>query len=228
MVNLTKVKKFAGLFGILLAIPLTLILVFNSMEHRFDSLPYFGESIAVEKSENGAVVYDTLHYKIPDFELLDQSGTVFHSDSLRGKIYLAAFYSTSSPHLGKITKRLLTVNFKYRDEPNIGLVCFTLNPAFDTPEVLHDYTSELRVDPDKFIFLTSADSTVLHVVENAYLNKDYVNSSSIWLVDTEGHLRGKYDGNLEVEIQRASEDMALLKKELDKKNYLDRKAASEK
>lgn len=225
MAKYSNVKKFAGLFGILLVFPLTFVLVFNSMDHKFDSLPYFGDTIVVDKSENGVLTQDSIHYQIPDFQLNDQSGNVFLSDSLKGTIYLAAFYSTNSPYISKITKRLLAVNFKYRNEPNIAIVCFSLDPAHDTPKTLKSYTDELRVDPEKFIFLTSADSSVFDVIENAYLLEDYQNSSTIWLVDTEGFLRGKYDGNTEEEIQRASEDIALLKKELDSKLYNQRKQA---
>lgn len=225
MTKYSKVKKVAGLLGLLLLFPLTFILVFSSMEHRFDSLPYFGEKLAVEHVDNGETVVDTVYYKLPEFELLNQDGEIYSSDSLKGRVYLAAFFSTGSPYIAKITKRLLHANFRYRNEADIAIICFTLDPANDTPEVLKEYTDELRVDLNKFQFLTSADSSILELVKDGFLLDDYENTSRIWLVDTEGHLRGKYNGNKEEEIQRATEDVALLKKEIDLERYEARKQA---
>lgn len=225
MTKYSKVKKVAGLLGILLLFPLTFILVFSSMEHKFDSLPYFGETLVVERMENGSKVADSIYYQLPDFTLINQDGIEFSSDSLKGKVYLAAFFSTGSPYIAKITKRLLHANFRYRNEEDVAIICFTLDPANDKPEVLKEYTDELRVNTEKFQFLTSADSSILELVKDGFLIDDYQNTSRIWLVDTEGHLRGKYDGNKEEEIQRATEDVALLKKEIDIIRYRERKKA---
>lgn len=220
MTKYSTIKKVAGLLGILLLFPLTFILVFNSMEHRFDSLPYFGEKKVVNIASGGS---DTIYYKVPDYELIDQNGERFTSDSLEGKVYLAAFFNTGSPYIAKITKRLLHANFRYRNEPDIAIVCFSTDPELDTSENLKEYTSELRVKEDKFIFLSSEDSSVIDVITENFLVQDYKNSSRIWLVDAEGYLRGKYDGNKEKEIQRATEDIALLKKEMDLERYQKRK-----
>jgi protein SCO1/2 len=220
MTKYSTVKKVAGLLGILLLFPLTFILVFNSMEHRFDSLPYFGDKKVINSASGSS---DTLYYKVPDYELIDQNGEAFSSDSLDGKVYLAAFFNTGSPYIAKITKRLLHANFRYRNEADIAIVCFSTNPELDTPEQLKSYTSELRVDEDKFFFLSSPDSSVIDVITDNFLVDDYKNSSRIWLVDARGHLRGKYDGNKEKEIQRATEDIALLKKEMDIERYQERK-----
>lgn len=206
-------KKYAGLLGILLLFPLTFLLVFNSMEHRFDTLPYFGNHLVAAGSEGES---DTLYYQLPDFSLTDQNGESFHSDSLEDRIYLAAFFSTNSPFIAKISKRLLTANFRYRDEADISIVCFSTDPSSDSPETLSRFTRELKVQVPKFVFLTATDSTDLYgFIRDKFLIEDPVNTATIWLVDGKGHLRGKYDGNKEDEIQRAIEDIALLKKEKD-------------
>ena len=206
-------KKYAGLLGILLLFPLTFLVVFNSMEHRFDSLPYFGNHAVLSEA---AGENDTLYYRLPNFRLTDQNGAVFIGDSLKNRIYLAAFFSTNSPFIAKISRRLLTANFRYRAEEDISIVCFSTDPEHDTPQALNRFTSELKVEVPKFVFLTATDSTdVYGFIRDAFLIEDPLNTSAIWLVDGDGHLRGKYDGNKEEEIQRAIEDIALLKKEKD-------------
>jgi protein SCO1/2 len=183
------------------------------MNHRFDTLPFFGDSVAVVQADGSS---DTLRYQVPPFSLVNQKGEKFGSEDLKDKVYLATFFSTNSPFLAKISKRLLSVNFRYRDEPDIAIVCFTLDPHYDQPAVLDKYANELRVNPDKFIMLTTADSTdMIDLARTSFLIDDPLNSSVFWLVDTEQRLRGKYDGNKEEEMQRAVEDIALLKKEMD-------------
>lgn len=226
MTKLSRAKKYLALAGLLLLFPLGFLLFFSSMEHKFDTMPYFGEHLVVEQSKPGGVVFDTIYYRIPDFELTNQDGIPFHSDSLKGKVYLAAFFSTSSPYLAKITKRLLSVNFKYRREPDIGIVCFSTDPEYDQPKKLARYVDELRVDRSKFTFLTGSVEEMSTLITDGFLIPDYKNTSSIWLVDPEGHLRGKYNGNKEEELQRAVEDIALLKKEIDVRNYRQRKNAN--
>jgi protein SCO1/2 len=220
----TRWKKYAGLLGILLLFPLTFLVVFNSMEHRFDSLPYFGTHLALSGSEGEK---DTLYYRLPPFRLTNQNGELFPGDSLKGRVYLAAFFSTNSPFISKISKRLLTANFRYRAEADISIVCFSTDPTYDTPEILSAYTHELKVSPPKFVFLTATDSTDLYgFIRDAFLIEDPLNTATIWLVDGDGHLRGKYDGNKEEEIQRAMEDIALLKKEKDLALYRREKAGN--
>jgi hypothetical protein len=45
----------------------------------------------------------------------------------------------------------------------------------------------------------------------------------MYLIDTEGHIRGRYNANFEEQIKDAIEDIALLKKELDIRAYEERK-----
>ena len=52
---------------------------------------------------------------------------------------------------------------------------------------------------------------------------DPQNTAMMYLIDTEGYIRGEYDANLEVNIRDAIEDMALLKKEIDVKRYEEKK-----
>lgn len=207
-----KILKYTGLIGILLGFPLAFVLIFSNMDHNFDSLPYFGDQTVVQQSNGTA---DTLRYKVPPYSFINQDGSVLKSEDLSGKVYLATFFSTNSPFLPKISKRLLNVNFRYRDEPDIALVCFSLDPEHDTPEVLAKYTKDLRVDQSKFYFFTSDSIDMIGFAREAFLIDDPLNSSVFWLVDTRNQLRGKYDGNKEEEMQRAIEDIALLKKELD-------------
>lgn len=216
-------RKYVILICMLLLIPLSFLLFFSKMDHNFTTLPYYGLEGKISAEE--AVTMDsTAFYQIPKFQLTDENGNIFHSDSLKNDVWIAAFYTTSSPYISKITKRLLGLNFTYNDQPDIKLVVFSTEPDYDKPEVLKRYLEEVKSAPEKWKFLTGDEAKVADVIQNGFLIDDYKNTSTLWLVDNNGHLRGKFNGNSEEEVKDATEAIALLKKEIDIKAYEERKA----
>lgn len=215
-----SLKKYILLLGVLFLFPLSLVLFFGVFtKHNFNSLPYFGPH---EVSAPG----DTAFYKLPPFELVNHNAEVITLDSLSGKVWLAAFYATNSPHIRKITGRLLWPNFRYRGQEDIAIVSFTLDPAHDTPEVMKAYidqTTQYNVFPNKWQYLTGDSAYLFKYYESGFLLDDPMHTATLWLVDTEGRLRGKYNGNLEEDVRDAIEDIALLKKELDILEYEEEK-----
>lgn len=207
----------------LLLFPLSFLILFSQMDHNFTTLPYYTPRGEIAPDEAAKMDTDTL-YKILPFELTDENGIAFHSDSLKGDVWIAAFYSTSSPYIAKITKRLLGVHYTYKDQDDIKLVTFSTEPSYDTPKVRQEYLKEMRVAPGKWKFLSGDNSKMKSTVEKAFLLDDYKNTSTLWLVDTEGHLRGKFNGNSEEEVKDATEAIAMLKKEIDVKAYEKEKA----
>lgn len=217
-----SIKKYTLLIGVLFLFPLSWLLFFGVMgEHKFSTLPYLFTEV------QGT---DSIPTVVRPFELTDQSGETFSSSELDGKVWLAAFYGTSNPYVGKITRRLLWPNFRYREEEDIILVSFSMDTQHDTPEVLSEYiegtTMYQRLD-DKWHFLTGDQSKIHDILKVDFRQEDIENTSAVFLIDTEGCVRGRYNGNREDEIKDAIEDIALLKKEMDIAAYEERKRAEE-
>ncbi len=214
--KISPTKKYIFLIGVLFLFPLSLILFFGVFtSHSFNTLPYYGEHTVTAPG-------DTAYYTLPPFSFVNQNGQAFTLDSLQDKVWLAAFYSTNSPHIRKITGRLLWPNFRYRAKKDIAIVSFSLEPEHDTPEVMKAYIDQMTQYNDhdgKWHFLTGSRENMYNYIREGFLIDDPVNTATLFLVDTEGHLRGKYNGNLEEDIRDAIEDIALLKKEIDIEAY---------
>jgi len=125
-----------------------------------------------------------------------------------------------------MTKQLLWPNFRYRDESDIVVVSISLSPEHDTPEVLQEYVARnTRYNgfEGKWQFLTGSAEEVDRVVAEEFMiqrdSEEPNNVATIWLVDTEGFLRGVYHAASEDAIRDAVEDIALLKKEQDVAQY---------
>ena len=215
-----KLKNRLILSAMMLALPLTGLVVFGLLsEHNFNTLPYF--------TVEGKVDHRSLEaQRVGDFQLTNQKSEVFHSDQLVGKVWMAAFFGTDAPHVAQVTKQLLWPNFRYRDEVDIAVVCFSLNPEHDTPEVLAEYVernTRYNGFDGKWQFLTGAPEEIDRLVAEDFMIQrdieDPNNVATLWLVDAEGFLRGVYHAASEDDIRDAVEDIALLKKEMDVAAY---------
>ena len=220
-------KKYALLGGVLLFLPLLGLVLFGILgEHEFNTLPYYTRSGPVEGRAPGV-------QRVGGFALTNQDGDRVTADSLRGKVWLAAFFATDAPYLASVTKQLLWPNFRYRAEEDIVTVCFTLKPEIDGPEQLKAYVeanTRYNEAEGKWQFLTGDRTTIDRLVTEDFMIQrdpaDPYNVATIWLVDAEGYLRGVYHAASEDDIRDAVEDIALLQKEMDEAAY-DRKKAAE-
>lgn len=220
-------KKYIGLAGILFLFPLIWLLFFGILgKHNFKTLPYYGP-----EAMKGA---DTSSYILPDFAFSDENGRIFTRDSLRGKVWLATFYSLKSPNLHGITERLLSVNFKYAGEPDIVIVNFSTDCDYDSQELRKTYVEQnTRYNEfgGKWKMLSGNQEAMQAYIRNGFLIQDTGNEAIFRLVDADGHIRGLY-GNTEYHflggagdsIPGAIQDIALLKKESDLRKYHERKA----
>ena len=208
------------LTAMMLALPLAGLVFFGLLtEHNFNTLPYY--------TVDGPMEGQTLDaQRVGDFDLVNHLGEPFSSSELRGKVWLAAFYGTDAPHVAQVTRQLLWPNFRYRDEGDIVVVSFSLSPEHDTPEVLQEYVNRnTRYNgfTGKWQFLTGEPEDIDRVVSDDFMIQrdadDPNNVATIWLVDTEGFLRGVYHAASEDAIKDAVEDIALLKKERDVAEY---------
>jgi len=221
MKNIAPWKKYIFLIGVLFLFPLAWLLFFGVYsKHHFKTLEYFGP-----ECEAGA---DTTSYALPDFAFLNQDGEVITRDSLRGKVWLAAFYNLSDSNLNKITERLLSVNFKYRNESDIRIVVFSTNCDSDLTKLkaYSDQNTRYNAFDKKWMMLTGDQASMQSYIRNGFLIEDLSNEARFQLIDPNGQIRGKY-GNTEYHflggggdsLPNIMEDIALLKKELDIRNY---------
>lgn len=206
---------------VLFLFPIMLVVLGLLPNHKFYTLPYFGvDTIYSPEVEEDFDSRD--FYKVPNFELTNQDGDIYNNDSLKGEIWVAAFFATNSYAIREISDQLLSINYKYKDEPGINLVCFTQDVENDTPEVLKEYVEKMtpyNKDKSKWQFLTGNQEKIDHLTSEGFMIKDFKNTTVIWLVDGDGHLRGRYHSDDGSEVKKTREDIALLRKEMDRKAH---------
>jgi cytochrome oxidase Cu insertion factor (SCO1/SenC/PrrC family) len=134
--------------------------------------------------------------KAPTFNLTAQDGSAFDSRTLAGEVWVASFIFTSCrtecPVIGKANQDLLDALADTRAR----LVSITVDPEFDTPEVLTTWGRTYGATPESWKLLTGPRSEITRVVTEfaAHMGKREVDgglvtiahSQYLYLVDPAG------------------------------------------
>jgi protein SCO1 len=163
---------------------------------------------------------DTLH-AIGDFRFTDQHGLVFDNRSVKNRIYVANFFFTACPGIcPKMTSHLGKVQKTFAAEPDVMIVSHTVMPWADSVGQLKLYAEVNDIDYSRWRLVTGLQSKLYELARRSYYaeevagfvrdSTDFVHTEHCLLVDRDGHLRGIYNGTLELEIGRLVDDIHAL------------------
>jgi protein SCO1/2 len=160
--------------------------------------------------------------KVPGFQLTDQTGNSITLDDLKGKIWAANFIFTRCKGPCPITTlRMQELDTKLKKaRGNVELVTFTVDPEYDTPEILKTFGEQQGADPASWKFLTGTPDAIQKIVVTGLLQPlakepdgTPAHSTRIVLVDREGWLRGYQDGLDPEAVQKLMVDIGELLRE---------------
>jgi protein SCO1/2 len=160
---------------------------------------------------------------VPDFSLQERSGKNITLADLRGKVWIADFVYTSCTDTCPFqTADMARLQDRWRDESDLRLVSFSVDPEHDTPKVLSRYANRFKADPSRWLFLTGNRAAVSHLVEDGFhlavtpalkgTNNAGVilHSPRFVLIDRQGRIHGYYDNRDPKAMQRLHSDVAAL------------------
>ena len=77
---------------------------------------------------------------VPKFELTNQNGKKITNIDYLGKVYVVEFFFTTCPSIcPKMNKNMLEIQNKFFGNPNFGIASISINPEYDTAEVLKSH-----------------------------------------------------------------------------------------
>ncbi|HEX6594189.1 MAG TPA: SCO family protein [Bacillota bacterium] len=143
---------------------------------------------------------------VADFEFTTQDGETLSLDDLKGDYWLTDFIFTNCETVClPMTSNMKELQDKLKEEDiDFQLVSFSVDPDYDTPEVLREYAEEYGADTDSWTFLTGYDFETIeelsiksfrNLVAPAPEGDDQVtHGTGFFLVNPEGEIIKKYDG----------------------------------
>jgi len=133
---------------------------------------------------------------VPDFSLVDQNGQTVTNADLRGKIWIADFiFTRCKGPCPLMTARMLEMQKALTKTPEVKLVSVTVDPEYDTPEVLKAYAEANFADPERWKFLTGDKAVIEKLVTEGFMqhlaeeNGEPVHGTMFLIVDGNGMVR---------------------------------------
>lgn len=176
-------------------------------------------------SKEEAGVEFQMSNKIPAFEAITQDGETFTSDEYIGKWTVVDFIFTNCtsvciPMSNNMSR--LQDDVKEAGLENVQFVSYSIDPDFDTPEVLSEYATAYNADLSNWTFLTGyefddvkklAIKNFKTFVQEAPPGEDQITHQTWFsLVDPEGNAVKVYGGVDEADTDSVFEDLKKLAK----------------
>lgn len=201
--NLVK----TGILSLLLVVPVLFIIFLNTGKNtyqleRFRDLE--GKPTKYLLNEDGQP------HKLPPFSFTDQDGKTITEKDIEGKVVIADYIFTRCQTIcPKMSSNLESVQRAFAENPNVVLLSHTVDPEYDTVQVLNSYAKLHGALSGKWHFLTgekeklykqASEGYKIVASEEANGPDAFVHSDRIVLLDRNGYIRGYYNGTDSMQI----------------------------
>ena len=170
---------------------------------------------------------------VPSYEFTNQNGEKISNTFYKDKVYVIEFFFTTCPTIcPKMNANMVKLQNEFYGNSDFGIASFSINPEYDTPEILKEYAKNHEATLKNWNFLTGDKETIytlankgiaLYAGENSEAEGGFEHSGMFALIDKQGNIRSRmdefgnpiafYDGLESKSIQMLKEDIAILLKE---------------
>lgn len=141
--------------------------------------------------------------EVPEFEFVNQDGKLISNKDYEGKVFVVEFFFTSCPTICPImNENMVTIQNEFLGNPDFGIASFSINPKYDTPEILKQYAIDHGAILKSWHFMTGEQDAIyalanqgftLFAGENSEAAGGFEHSGMFALVDKDGKIRSRYD-----------------------------------
>lgn len=149
--------------------------------------------------------------KVPAFEFYSQNGDTLTEADLKGKIVVSDFiFTRCAMECAEMSTQMARVQDAFKDNPDVMILSHTVDPDYDTPEVLKEYSKKFGATKDKWYFLTGDRTELYKQAREGYKlaadegdsKEDFIHSPHFVLIDTSSTIRNYYDGTDSMQVNR--------------------------
>jgi len=152
---------------------------------------------------------DTLAYvgnkQVPVFNFINQNGDSISNADYKDKVYVVEFFFSTCQDICPImNQNMKKVAEAYPNGEKVGIASFSIDPTYDTPEVLKAYAEAYEIKHPSWNFLTGDKEEIfklsnegfnLYAAEAMDEEDDFQHSGFFALIDQEGNIRSRIDEN---------------------------------
>lgn len=161
--------------------------------------------------------------RVPELSLVNRDGRSIGLADLAGAPWVADFVFTRCPaSCPMMSARMARLNREIPADLGVHFVSFSVDPTYDTPEVLNRYAAKFEA-PDRWFFLTGERQEIRDLCVGGFklgLDMDpppgtsgsepILHSTRFVLVDGEANIRGYYEAFDEASMKKLRTDLLSL------------------
>ncbi len=194
----------------ILMVPVLIIVFLKTFGNNTYAIPVLFEN-GVEDPYQECDYPDGVQHYIPDFSFISQNNIPLGRTDMNGKITIVDFFFTSCPSICPVmSTEMERVDDAFRDREDVQIYSISIDPTFDTPEVLESYAQKHNAS-SKWHFLSGGvEETyrlarcgfILPTIDGQGNPDDFVHSDKFVLVDELGRIRGYYSGTNREDVDK--------------------------
>lgn len=166
--------------------------------------------------------------QVPDFSLLNRDGQTLTNKDLLGSPWVADFiFTRCAISCPRMTQRMQQLEAMWPAGSVVARVSFSVDPEYDTREILQAYAESWKIEDPRWYFLTGERETMKSIVMDGFKlavemnpppgtaspEEPILHSTRFVLVDAEGAIRGYYDVIQGGELERLVGDLRAIQAE---------------
>lgn len=158
--------------------------------------------------------------QLPDFRLVERNGQTLGLADLRGKVWIADFIFTRCPGpCPRMSSRMASLQRDLSGSEGLRLVSITVDPDFDTQDVLAKYAAQYQAEEGRWFFLTGDKTAIHHLAKSGFLvggvDDVTLHTTRFVLIDRQGRVRGYYSSSDEDELRKLRNNARALLRETE-------------
>ena len=141
--------------------------------------------------------------KVPDFKFINQNEKLVSNKDYLGKVYIVEFFFTTCTTICPIMNtNLVHIQNSFTAFPDFGIASFSINPEYDTSEVLRLYAQDNRITNPNWNLMTGDRNEIYKLANDGFnlytaASSDFVDgfehSGYFAIIDKEGYIRSRVD-----------------------------------
>lgn len=193
----------------ILLVPILIFMFLKGFGSNTYDIPIFYEK-GIDSPFKECPTADTTQHFIPEFSFTNQEGNKVGRTEMEGKITIVDFFFTSCPSIcPKMSSEMERVNDMFRDYDQVQIMSISIDPTYDTPEILKEYAEKHHAESGKWNFLTGGVQQtynlakcgfIIPTIDGLGVPDDFVHSDKFVLIDGLGRIRGYYSGTSREEV----------------------------
>jgi protein SCO1/2 len=155
--------------------------------------------------------------RLPDFTLRNRDGRAIGRGDLEGRPWIADLvFTRCGGSCPLISARMARLDRELPGPSSLRLVSFSVDPDFDTPQVLARYANSFAASP-RWLFLTGSREQILRLSRQGFklaidaggpAREPILHSTRFILIDGQGWIRRYYDAFDNASMARLPRDLA--------------------